>query len=818
MAVKKSALYSKLWDSCNTLRSKGGMDATQYKDYVLIILFMKVITDKYCGKENSLIEVPEDANFNTMISLKGKKNIGEEFNTILAKIAEENDLQGIIDVVDFNDENKLGKGKDMVDALTGLIEIFQDKDLDFSNNRADDDDILGDAYEYLMKKFATEAGKSKGQFYTPSEVSRIMAKILNISSFKQNDQDRNVHIYDMACGSGSLLLKAGSEVGKNKIARLYGQEKDANTTGLCVMNMFLHGNETASIKNGNTLTNPQFLENGRLKTFDFCVANPPFSVKKWNVDLEETYDRFTGFGMPPEGCADYAFLLHMLKSMDPDHGRAAIILPHGVLFRGGQEELIRKNLIKKGYIEGIIGLPANLFYGTGIPACIIVLDKKDAPYRKNVFIIDASKNFVKDGNKNKLREQDIKKIIDTYTGRIEEEKYSKNVSMEDVETEEYNLNIPRYVDASVEEMKPDLKAHLLGGIPMVDVDGFDSYWKVAPNLKNELFSSNSKKGYYNLNVEKDNISEIIKQSNEIKDYFETVRSKIKSWEKDIENKLLNLDNTIRVKELIETISDKLLEIFNDDILINKYDAYEYLMKYYEETFKDDLYMVTGNGWIPSLTFAKDKKGNIKKNEFDSELLPKDIVINKYFKNENNEINELNSKLNNLIADFDSIVEENTGDEQLFNDDEKVNEKALKDLKKEIEDKDIALINILLNNLSEQKELKKEIKDKQESLNDKVIKKYNSLTAEESKNIIIYDKWFESIENKFNTCMSNLINSLAYGITNLDDEYESTLTDLNNEIEEKEKELSSLLKDLVGDEDDLKAFSEFINQLGGDANE
>ena len=335
MAVKKSALYSKLWDSCNTLRSKGGMDATQYKDYVLIILFMKVITDKYCGKENSLIEVPEDANFNTMVSLKGKKNIGEEFNTILAKIAEENDLQGIIDVVDFNDENKLGKGKDMVDALTGLIEIFQDKDLDFSNNRADDDDILGDAYEYLMKKFATEAGKSKGQFYTPSEVSRIMAKILNISSFKQNDQDRNVHIYDMACGSGSLLLKAGAEVGKNKIARLYGQEKDANTTGLCVMNMFLHGNETASIKNGNTLTNPQFLENGRLKTFDFCVANPPFSVKKWNIDLEETYDRFTGFGMPPEGCGDYAFLLHMLKSMDPDHGRAAIILPHGVLFRGG---------------------------------------------------------------------------------------------------------------------------------------------------------------------------------------------------------------------------------------------------------------------------------------------------------------------------------------------------------------------------------------------------------------------------------------------------------------------------------------------------
>ena len=244
MAVKKSVLYSKLWDSCNTLRSKGGMDATQYKDYVLIILFMKVITDKYYHKKGSLIEVPEDANFNTMISLKGKKNIGEEFNKILAKIAEENDLQNVIDVVDFNDENKLGKGKDMIDALTGLVEIFQDPELDFSNNRADDNDVLGDAYEYLMKQFASEAGKSKGQFYTPSEVSRIMAKILKINKSTKSP----IEVYDMACGSGSLLIKAGNEAKEGTKVYLYGQEKDTNTAGLCVMNMFLHGNATAQIK------------------------------------------------------------------------------------------------------------------------------------------------------------------------------------------------------------------------------------------------------------------------------------------------------------------------------------------------------------------------------------------------------------------------------------------------------------------------------------------------------------------------------------------------------------------------------------------
>lgn len=408
MAVKKSVLYSKIWDSCNTLRSKGGMDATQYKDYVLIVLFMKVITDKYYNKKDSLIDVPEDANFNTMISLKGKKNIGEEFNKILAKIAEENDLQNVIDVVDFNDENKLGKGKDMIDALTGLVEIFQDPELDFSNNRADDNDVLGDAYEYLMKQFASEAGKSKGQFYTPSEVSRIMAKILKISESRKSP----IEVYDMTCGSGSLLIKAGNEATDNSKVYLYGQEKDTNTTGLCVMNMFLHGNATAQIKSGNTLTNPQFLENRKIRTFDFCVANPPFSVKKWNTDLtaENNFDRFTGFGTPPDNCGDYAFLLHMLKSMDPVNGRGAIILPHGVLFRGGQEELIRKNLLKSGYIEGIIGLPANLFYGTGIPACIIILDKKDAKDRNNIFMIDASKYFVKDGNKNKLREEDINRI------------------------------------------------------------------------------------------------------------------------------------------------------------------------------------------------------------------------------------------------------------------------------------------------------------------------------------------------------------------------------------------------------------------------
>lgn len=790
MSVKKSVLYSKLWESCNTLRSKGGMDATQYKDYVLIVLFMKVITDKYYNKKGSLIEVPKDANFNTMISLKGKKNIGEEFNKILAKIAEENDLQNVIDVVDFNDENKLGKGKDMIDALTGLVEIFQDSELDFSNNRADDNDVLGDAYEYLMKQFASEAGKSKGQFYTPSEVSRIMSKILKINKATKSP----IEVYDMACGSGSLLIKAGNEAKEGTKVYLYGQEKDTNTAGLCIMNMFLHGNATAQIKDGNTLTNPRYIENGNIRTFDFCVANPPFSVKKWRTDLggDKEYGRFTGFGMPPENCADYAFLLHMLKSMDPANGRGAIILPHGVLFRGGQEEVIRKNLLKSGVIEGIIGLPSNLFYGTGIPACIIILDKKDAANRKDVFMIDASKYFVKDGNKNKLREADIKKIMDTYLGRIEEEKYSRIVTIEEIEKEEYNLNIPRYIDSSDEYTIQDIRAHLFGGIPEKDIEKLNKYWNVAPKLKNKLFKKNEKEGYLDLAIDKASINEEISNSKESIEYFEKLIGKVIKWEKENKNKLYNINNDTRVKDLIEKVSNSILEIFKNDMLIDKYEAYEFLMEYYNDTLKDDLHLIVENGWIPKLVYGQDKNGKIKKNEFESDLLPKEIIIKEYFKEYANKLECLNNKLNELVQEFEAKIEENMGDEVIFNDDEKVNEKLIKDKLKEETEENIIILKELLTNLLKQKELKKNIKEVQEELNGLLIKKYGSLNETTSKELIVNRKWFKELENKFADIYVDIIYNISNQIIIETENYEWTL----EELIEKTSDLESLvLKDL-----------------------
>jgi type I restriction enzyme M protein len=346
MALKKSQLYSSLWSSCDELR--GGMDASQYKDYVLTLLFMKYVSDKYSAKGDAIIDVPAGASFADMVALKGDKEIGDKINKIIGRLAEANDLKGVIDQADFNDETKLGRGKEMQDRLSKLVAIFDG--LDFGANRAEGDDLLGDAYEYLMRNFATESGKSKGQFYTPAEVSRIMAKVLGIGPGTRQDET----IYDPTCGSGSLLLKATDESPRG--ITIYGQEMDNATWALARMNMMLHGHPTADLWRGNTLAAPYYKNrDDSLKTFDFAVANPPFSTKAWSSGLDPANDEFGRFeyGIPPAKNGDYAFLLHLIKSLK-SKSKGAIILPHGVLFRGNKEADIRRNLIKRGLIKGIM--------------------------------------------------------------------------------------------------------------------------------------------------------------------------------------------------------------------------------------------------------------------------------------------------------------------------------------------------------------------------------------------------------------------------------------------------------------------------------
>src|SRR5713101_7028206 len=495
MPIKKSELYSSIWKSCDEMR--GGMDASQYKDYVLVLLFVRYVSDKYADQNNALVVIPAGGSFADLVKLKGKTNIGEGINVVLGKLAQANGLRGVIDTVDFNDEDKLGKGKEMQDRLSNLIAIFEKPELDFSKNRAEGDDLLGDAYEYLMKHFAVESGKSKGQFYTPAEVSRIIAQVIGV----QTAAGRMETVYDPTCGSGSLLLKVAAQTPKG--IAIYGQELDNATAALAAMNMWLHGEPTADIKRGqSTLSNPLFLnKDGSLKTFDYAVANPPFSYKSWRNGFDpehDLYDRFSGYGIPTQK-GDYAFLLHIIRSLK-SNGKGAVILPHGVLFRGGTEGEIRSNIVKRGYIKGIIGLPANLFYGTGIPACIIVLDKENAAGRRGIFMIDASIGFVKDGNKNRLREQDIKKIVDVFEGQAELPKYSRSVSNEEIQAKDYNLNISRYVDTSAPEDMQDIEGHLKGGIPNVDIEAFADYWRVYPTLKDALFKSSARSRYSELSI------------------------------------------------------------------------------------------------------------------------------------------------------------------------------------------------------------------------------------------------------------------------------------------------------------------------------
>src|SRR6266545_4446955 len=430
MALKKSDLYSSLWKSCDELR--GGMDASQYKDYILTLLFVKYVSDKAKSDPHSLIDVPAGGSFDDMLAAKGDKEIGDRLNKIIGRLAEANRLQKVIDLADFNDEEKLGKGKEMQDRLSKLVTIFAD--LDFRGSRAEGDDLLGDAYEYLMRHFATESGKSKGQFYTPAEVSRVIAQILGIRHAKITN---NTTVYDPTCGSGSLLLKIGVEAshGRQRVkVTLYGQEKDNATAGLARMNMILHDYATAEIKQGNTLASPLYLVGDALKTFDYVVANPPFSDKRWSTGLDAEHDpwhRFQHYGIPPRKQGDYAYLLHIVRSLKST-GKGACILPHGVLFRGGAEAAIRRNLIQRGYLKGIIGLPPNLFYGTSIPACIVVLDKEGAAARKGIFMIDASKGFIKDGNKNRLREQDIHKIVDIFNRQTDVPRYARMVPLAEI--------------------------------------------------------------------------------------------------------------------------------------------------------------------------------------------------------------------------------------------------------------------------------------------------------------------------------------------------------------------------------------------------
>jgi type I restriction enzyme M protein len=810
MAIKKSELYSSLWKSCDELR--GSMDASQYKDYVLVLLFMKYVSDK----GGALVDIPEGGSFKDMIKLKGKSDIGEKINVIIGALAKANDLNGIITVADFDDSEKLGKGKDKVDRLSNLIEIFENEALDFSGNRAENDDILGDAYEYLMRHFATESGKSKGQFYTPAEVSRIMAKVIGIQKSKSQSES----IYDPTCGSGSLLLKAADEAPHG--ISIYGQENDNATRALAVMNMWLHGNPASEIVQGNTLADPLFKNDttGDLKTFDYAVANPPFSNKTWTNGLDavnDLYKRFENYDIPPKKNGDYAFLLHLIKSLK-SKGKGAIILPLGVLFRGNSEAEIRKSIVKRGYIKGIIGLPPNLFYGTGIAACILVIDKEDAAQRKGIFMIDAGKGFMKDGNKNRLRSQDLHQIVDVFNKQLEIPKYSRMVPLSEISDtkNDYNLNIPRYIDSQEDEDIQDIDAHLRGGIPDRDIEALNNYWKVYPTLKTDLYKPNARPNYWDLQVDKDNIKATIFEHPEFETYSDKMEKVFSEWCIKNTTYLKGLEEACHPKEVIHKISEDILKTYHGKDLVDKYAVYQHLMNYWSETMQDDLYELSADGWkagnVVSRIMKKAKKAGkeIEKavdgiDGLEGRLIPPTIIIQEYFSTEQSAIEKLQSDLDSTISEMDELRDENGGEDGLLSepmdDKQKISKKSLDARIKELGKKDADnaeewdMLDKYKKLMAKETKLKASIKKSLSELEVKVIKKYPVLSIDEIKTLTVDKKWMATMEQLVKSEMDAISHRLTERIKELGERYETPMPKLTNDIADLTAKVEDHLKQM-----------------------
>ncbi|MAD76706.1 MAG: type I restriction endonuclease subunit M [Rheinheimera sp.] len=818
MAIKKTELYSSLWASCDELR--GGMDASQYKDYVLTMLFMKYVSDKYKGDPYGMIVVPEGASYDDMIAAKNDKEIGDKINKIIAALAEENDLKGVIDVADFNDEDKLGKGKEMVDRLTKLVGIFQG--LDLSSNRAGGDDLLGDAYEYLMRHFATESGKSKGQFYTPSEVSQILAKVVGI----KEDTPQDATAYDPTCGSGSLLLKASDQAMRG--LTLYGQEMDNATSALARMNMILHNNTTAKIWKGNTLSDPQWKDApNQLKTFDFSVANPPFSNKNWTSGLtpeNDLYNRFT-WGIPPEKNGDYTFLLHIIKSLKST-GKGAVILPHGVLFRGTAEATIRENLIKQGYIKGIIGLPANLFYGTGIPACIIVIDKEHSRKAifesrgsfnegdealptvsgRPIFMIDASKGFIKDGNKNRLRSQDIHKIVDVFNKGLELERFSRLVPIDEIAANDYNLNIPRYIDSSEPEDLHDLSAHRQGGIPNRDIDALEHYWQVFPSIRATLFT-HLRDGYSHALVEASQVKSTILAHQEFKDFAARSLLPFKQWIPEAKLKEIKVgDNP---KNFVFNISENLLNSYANSDLLSKYDIYQILMDYWADTLQDDVYVLVQDDWqagntLRELVAAKGEKLKetpdliINKKKYKAELIPPSLIVARYFADEQAQVDALQAKQDEATQTLESYLEEHGAEDGLLvealNDKDKIIKASVAARAKLATDaEEVKALKQATKLFNAEASAKKAVKEAQEALDLAVFNQYPKLDINEIKTLIVDDKWLATLQANIVSEIERVTQQMANRVKQLEERYSTPLPTLSKSVDDLSDKVAGHLK-------------------------
>lgn len=855
--MNKNQLAAKIWESANKMRSS--IEANEYKDYILGFIFYKYLSEK---EENWLLRrdyTPEDIReyvneddpetvqsaqqslgyfiaykdlFSTWIGMGADfsvDNVRTALSSFSRLISESHKkvFEGIFNTLETG-LSKLGRdNRTQTKAVQDLIHLINDIPME-------NYDVLGYVYEYLIEKFASNAGKKAGEFYTPHEVSVLMSEIV-----ADHLKDRSeIRIYDPTSGSGSLLLNIGHAIAKymddpNRI-RYYAQELKANTYNLTRMNLVMRGILPDNIvtRNGDTLEEdwPYFDETDPAATYeplyvDAVVSNPPYS-QPWDPSGKENDPRFARFGLAPKSKADYAFLLHELFHLKPD-GIMTIVLPHGVLFRGGEEGQIRKNLIEQNNIDAIIGLPANIFYGTGIPTIIMVLRQK----RENtdILIVDASKGFEKVGKSNKLRACDIRKIVDTVTGRLDIDKYSRKISREEIRQNDYNLNIPRYVDSSEEAETWDLYASMYGGIPETELSRMQDYWQNFPSLKGELFDTD--RNYANLKTS--DIRQTIMENEDVKDFISRYRSVFADFGRELEEKLIDQAETVSAVKEKDQITGGLFRRFSDIPLVDKYAAYELFSDGYTE-ISGDLELIQTEG----MECVKQVDPNMvlkKKNGRDQEvqdgwkghILPFELVQKTLLQEDLEAIQEKEDRLQEIPSEYTSLIDEMSEDDKeaasdALNDDNdafvmKNVKRVVKELKQDGSGDALALAGVLTKAEAlskEEKGLKSDVKKETEALHLKTKDVIESLDDDQVRTLL-QKKWIRPICDGIDALPETLLSDFAKQVQALADKYADTLEDIENEIQETEKSLSAMLSELTGDEFDMAGIRQLQKMLGGE---
>lgn len=852
--MNKQQLAAKIWESANKMRSK--IEANEYKDYILGFIFYKFLSEKEVKylKENDWTDeyLPELTEEDSETVESVQKNLGyfisydNLFSTWLSKgrdfsVQDVRDalsafsrlintthkkvFEGVFDTLQTG-LSKLGDSSaSQSKAISDLIHLIKDIPMDGKQ----DYDVLGFIYEYLISMFAANAGKKAGEFYTPHEVSLLMSEIV-----ADHLKDRNeIKIYDPTSGSGSLLINIGKSVAKfidneNNI-KYYAQELKQNTYNLTRMNLVMRGILPDNIvtRNGDTLEDdwPYFDENDPIGTYDplyvdAVVSNPPYS-QAWNPTDKESDPRYARFGLAPKGKADYAFLLHDLFHLKSD-GIMTIVLPHGVLFRGGEEGEIRKNLIEQNHIDAIIGLPANIFFGTGIPTIIMVLKQKRS--NTDVLIVDASKGFIKVGKNNKLRASDIKRIVDVVTKRESVQKFSKVVSRDEIRKNEYNLNIPRYVDSSEAAESWDIYASMFGGLPLSEIDELKEYWIAFPELRNTLFE-NTSSAYCNLRVE--SIKKAIKEHSDVCSFENKYRDVFSGFDEYLYDELIEKMTALNISKAEATLSANIFERLKDIPLVDKYEAYQLLDDDWTK-IAVDLEIIQTEGFEatkrvdPNMVIKKkDGKEQEVQEGWVGRIIPFDLIQDTLLSDDKAALKAKENRLSEIASEYEELFDSLTEEEKegdYASEDGFVNaeiKKALKSDSVEPETKEkLRKVDALAK---EEKELKAAIKKDAGLLEGKTKETIESLSDEQVIDLL-KDKWITPLNQNLMKLPDSIVNELVSKLEALTKKYETTFAEVEAQISETENTLSAMIDELEGNEFDMLGLSEFKKMLGGVQND